>query len=98
MIMDSIHGQISYNSCHSKAVKLKLGNNLRIVVVKIKQAPGKEIANIFIRLAKVIPASSLQARCAQQLIMIYRRWKVLMRVEERRERSMVAKTMILVLM
>jgi hypothetical protein len=51
-----------------------------------------------IRPVKVILTSCVQARCAQMLIVIYRLWKVLTRVEVRRERRMVGKKMILVLM
>jgi hypothetical protein len=45
-----------------------------------------------------MPASHIKARCAQLLIIIHRLWKVLTRVEERRERRMVGKGMRLVLM
>jgi len=51
-----------------------------------------------IRSAKVIPASCVTARCAQLLIIIHRLWTVLKWVEERRERMMVGKRMMLVLM
>jgi hypothetical protein len=47
------------------------------------------------------PASRVKARCEQLLIIIHPLWKVLKRVEERvkrRERRMVGKRMILVLM
>jgi len=67
-------------------------------LVKMKQATGMEIAEHVIRLAKVIAASHVKARCAQLLIIIHRLSKVLTRVEERRERRMVGKRMILVLM
>jgi len=64
----------------------------------MKRATGKEIAVHIIRTVKVIPASRVKARCAQLPIIIHRHWKVLKRVEESRERRMVAKRMILVLM
>jgi len=98
MIMDPIYGQISYNCCLSNAFKLKIGHYLKIFLVEMKRATGKEIAEYIIRPAKVIPASHVKARCAQLLIITHRHWKVLKRVEERRERRMVGMRMILVLM
>jgi len=64
----------------------------------MNRASGKVIAEYRIRQAKVIPASRVKARCVQLLIIIHRLWKVLTRVEERRERRIVGKRMILVLM
>ena len=65
----------------------------------MKRATGKDIAEHVIGPVKVIPASHVNARCAQFLIIIHRLWKVQKRVvEERRERRMVGKRMILVLM
>jgi len=98
MITDPIFGQISYNCCLSNAFKLKLGQDQKIFLVEKKRATGKEIAEHIIRPAKVIPASHVKATCAQLLIIIHRHWKVLKRVEERRERRMVGMRMILVLM
>jgi len=66
-----------------------------------KRATGKELAKHIIRPAKVIPASHAKAGCVQLLLIIHRQWKVLKRVEDRRgkrERRMVGKSMILVLM
>jgi len=98
MIIDPIYGQISENCCLSNAFKLKYGHNLKIFLVKIKRAIRNESAEYIIRPAKVIPASCAQARCVQLLIIIHRHWKVLKRVQERRESRMVGKRMILVLM
>jgi len=98
MIMDPIYGQISYNCCLSKDFKLKLEHDRKIFFFEIAGATKKEIAKNVIRPTKVIPASRVKARCAQLLLLIHRLWKVLKRVEERRERSMVGKRMILVLM
>jgi len=58
----------------------------------------EEIAEYGIRLRKVLPASRVNVRYAQLLIIIRRLWKVLKKVEERKERRMVRKRMILVLM
>jgi len=101
MINDPIYGQISYNCCLSNALKLKLGHNVKIFVVEMMRATGKEITEHVIRPTMVIRASRLKARREQQLIIIYTLWKVLKRVEERekrRERRMVGTRMILVLM
>jgi len=98
MIVDPIYGQISYNCCLSNAFKLKLGHDRKRFLVKIKRATGKEIAKHIIRPVKVIPTSRVKATCVQLLIIIYRFWKVQKRVEERRERRMVGKRMILILM
>jgi hypothetical protein len=50
------------------------------------------------RLAKVIPASRVQAWCTQLVIITHRLWKTLKRVAERRQRRMVGKIVIYVLM
>jgi len=101
MINDPISGPISYNCCLSNAFKLKLGHNVKIFLVEMMRATGKEIAEHIIRPTKVILASHVLARRDQLLIIIHRLWKVLKRVEERekrRERRMVGTRMILVLM
>jgi len=101
MINDTIYGQISYNCCLSNAFKLKLGQNVKIFVVEMMRATGKEIAEHIIRPTRVIRTGRVKARRGQLLIIIHRLWKVLRRVEERekrRERRMVGTRMILVLM
>jgi hypothetical protein len=60
MINDPIYGQISYNCCLSNAFKLKLGHNLKIFVLEMKRATGKEIAEHVIRPTKVIPLAVLR--------------------------------------
>jgi hypothetical protein len=60
MINDPIYGQISYNCCLSSAFKLKLGHNMKIFVLEMKRATGKEIAEHVIRLTKVIPLAVLR--------------------------------------
>jgi len=49
MINDPIYGQISYNCCLSNAFKLKLGHNVKIFVIEMIRATGKEIAKHIIR-------------------------------------------------
>jgi len=98
MIMDPIHGQISYNCCLSNNFKLKHEYNLKRFVIEKKCAKGKVITEHRIRPAKVISASPDKSRCTQLVIIIHRLWKTLKRLEESRERRMVGKRMILVLM
>jgi hypothetical protein len=54
---DHLSCQISYNSSLSNAFKLKLGHNVKLFLVEMKAATGKDIAEHVIRLVKVIPAS-----------------------------------------
>ena len=77
---------------------MKHGYNPKILLVEIQRATENEIDEHVIRLTKVIPASRGKARCAPLLPIVYSLWKVLKRVEERRERRMMGKRMILVLM
>jgi len=98
MMNDPRYDQISYNCFLSNAVKSKLGRNPTIFFVQMKRARGKKMAEHVIRLAKVIPTSCVKAWHAQMLLIIHRLWKDLKIVEERRERWMVGKRMILALM
>ena len=54
MINDPIYGQISYNCCLSNAFKLKVEYNVKIFVVEMKRATGKEIGEHVIRPTNVI--------------------------------------------
>jgi len=54
---DRLSGQISYNSSLSNAFKLKLGHDVKLILVEMKTATGKDIAEHVIRLVKVILAS-----------------------------------------
>jgi len=89
LIMDPTYDRIVYDCYLWNTSKLKLGHNAKIFLVKIKRATGKEIAEHMIGPANVIPTIYVTARCAQQLIIIHRHWKVLKRVQERRERRKV---------
>ena len=74
---------------------------MKIYLIEMMGVRGKEIAEHVFRPTKVIPASHDKARHEQLLIIIHRLWKVLKRVEERekrRQRRIVGKRMILVLM
>jgi hypothetical protein len=92
--MDPIHGQISYLCCFSNLFKLKLGHNAKMLLVEIKQSPGKEITTDLVRPVKVITLSGVNVGCVQILIIIQRFWKVLKWVEQWRERRIVGKEMI----
>jgi hypothetical protein len=54
---DHLSGQISYNSSLSKAFKLKLGQDVKLLLVETKAATGKDIAEHVLRPVKVIPSS-----------------------------------------
>jgi len=57
MLNDPWYGQISYNSSLSNAFKLKLGHDVKLFLVEMKAATGKDIAEHIIWPAKIIPAS-----------------------------------------
>jgi hypothetical protein len=101
IITDPIYGQFLCNCCLTNATKLKLQHNVKILLVEMMRVTGKEIAENVTRLTKVIPTSHVTAKCEQLQNIIHRLWKVVKRVEERekrRERRMVGKRTILVLM
>jgi len=60
MINNLIYSQISYNCCLSNAFKLKPGHNVKIFVVEMMRATGKEIAEHVIRPTKIIPLAVLR--------------------------------------
>jgi len=98
MVMHSIYGQISYNCCLSNALQLKLGHHLKIFLVKIRGGIRMEISDHAIQPAKVIRTSQVQARYAHLLLISHTLRNVLKRVEDRRERRIAGKRMLLVLM
>jgi len=57
MMNDPLPGQVSYNSSLSIAFKLKLGYNVTLFLVEMKEATGKENGEHVMRLPKVIPGS-----------------------------------------
>jgi len=59
-INDSIYSQILYHCCLSNASTLKLGHNLKIFMLEMKRATGKEIAEHVMRPTKVIPLALLR--------------------------------------
>ena len=70
---------------------------MKIFVVEMMRAAGKEIAEYVIKPAKVIPASRVQARREQLLCILERHWKVLKWLEEMRDRKKMGKRIIHVL-
>ena len=57
MMNDPLYGQISYTRSRSNAFKLKLRHDVKLLLVGMKAATGKDIAKHVIWPAKVIPAS-----------------------------------------
>jgi len=57
MMNDPLYGQILYNSCLCIPFRLKLWHNLKQLIVEIKAATGKDIADHIIRPAKMISTS-----------------------------------------
>jgi hypothetical protein len=56
MMNDPLYDQISYNNSLSNACKLKLGHDVQLSLLEMNAAPGKEISEHVMRLAKVILA------------------------------------------
>jgi hypothetical protein len=98
MMLDTIYDHISYQCCRSNACKLKDGHDPKICFVEKLRSTWMQMAEHLIRPGKVIPSSHVKAKGAQLLIMIYRQWRVLKWVEERRERGMAGKGTIPILM
>jgi len=71
IINHPIDGWILYNCSLSKAFKFILGNNLKILLVEMKRATEKEIAEHIIRLKKVIHASCVKARYSKLAKQLY---------------------------
>ena len=65
MMNDPLYDQISYNSSLSNAFKLKLGHNVQLLLIEMKAATGKEIAEHVMRPEKVILASLVTVSYAQ---------------------------------
>jgi hypothetical protein len=54
---DPLYGQIPYNSSLSNTFKLKLWHNVKLFLIEMMAATGKDIAEHVMRPAKVIPTS-----------------------------------------
>ena len=95
---DHLSGQISYNSSLSNAFKLKLGHDVKLFLVEIKRATGKDIAEHIIRPVKVIPASLVPVSYAALLIRILRLRRDRMKIKEWWIRRPVGNRLIVVIM
>jgi len=82
MMNDHLYGQISSNSSLSNTLKLKLGHYLKLFLVELKAATGKNIAEHVMKLAKVIPASLVPVSYAPLLISILRLQRDRMEMKE----------------
>jgi len=98
MMNDPLYGQISSNSSHSNAFKLKLGHNVKLFLVEIEAATGNDIAAHRIRPAKVIHASLATISYATPLISIPWLRRYLMKIKEWWMRRQVGKRLTVVLM
>jgi len=98
MMNDRLSGQISYNSSLSNAFKLKLGDDVKLFLVEMKAATGKDIVEHVIRLVKVIPASIVTVSYAPLVIWIHRLGGESMKLKEWWIRRQVGKRLIVVLM
>ena len=98
MTIDHLYGHLSYNSSLSNPFKLKLGHNLKLFLVEMKVATGKDIAEHGIRPAKVIPASLGTVSYAPLLLSILRLRRDPMQMKEWWMRRQVGKRLIVELM
>jgi len=98
MMNDPLYGHISYTSSLSKAIKLKLGNNRKQVLVEIKVAKGKDIAEYEIKPARVIPTNLLTVRYTPLLISTLGHRRDLMKITEWWTRLQVGQRLTVVLM
>jgi hypothetical protein len=65
MMNDPLYSQIQYNNSVSNAFLLKLGHNVKLFLVEMKTATGKDIAEHIMRPAKVLPAILFKVSYAQ---------------------------------
>jgi len=98
MMNDCLYGQISYNSSLSDAVQLKLGHNLKLFLIEMKAATGKDNAEYVIGPAKEMPTSLVPISYAPVLIRIPRLCGDPMKITEWWMRRQVGKRLIVVLM
>jgi len=98
MMNDHLSGLISYNSSLSNVFKLKLGHNLKLSLVEMKAATGKDIAEHIFKPAKGIPASCFTVSYTPLLISLLRLQWDSMKTKEWWMRRLVGKGLIVVLM
>jgi len=61
---DPLYGQISYKSSLPNGFKLKLRHNVKLLLLEMKAATGKDIVEHVMKPAKVIPASLVTVNSA----------------------------------
>jgi hypothetical protein len=93
-----LYGHITLSRSLSNALKLKPAYNVRMVLVQMKAATAKDIAEHGIRPAKVIPASLVLVSYGLLLISILRLCMDLMKMIEWWTKWQVGKKLIVVLM
>jgi len=98
MMNDCLYGQISYNSSLSNTFKLKLEHNLKLFLVEMMAATGKDIAEHIIGPVEVIPSSFVLFSYATLLIHTLRLQREPMKTKEWWMRRQVEKRLIAVLM
>jgi len=98
LINNLIYHKVLCNCCLSNNFMLKLGLNLKILLTEMSEDMEKKNAEYIVRLAKEIPASFVLARYAQLLSIILRLWKIPKRMNKWRERRIVGKNWVVVLM
>jgi hypothetical protein len=98
MINDSVYQQISSHSSHSNAFKLRLQYNLKLMLVEMKAATWKNIAEYSIRPAKMIPASHVMVHYAALPMRIVTLWRDSPKMKEWLMRPQVGKRFVVVSM
>jgi len=79
-------------------LKLRPGHDPKIPLIELKKPQVNQLAECRIRPANLMPTRHVKAGCVQLLIIMHKLWKLLKRVEERMERWIFGKRMILILM
>jgi len=95
---DCLSSQISFNRSLSNAFKLNLGHDVKLFLIEMKAATGKDIAEHVIRLVKVIPTSLVPVSYTPVLICLLRLQREPMKMKEWWIRRQVGKRLIVVIM
>jgi hypothetical protein len=95
---DHQSGQISYNISLSNAFQLKLRHDVKLCLIQMMAATGKDIAEHVIRPVKVIPTSLEPVSYAPQLICILKLRREPMKMKDWWMRRQVCNRLIGVIM
>jgi len=98
LMNDPLYGQISYPRSLSDAFKLKLRPNVKLLLIEMKTAVEKDIAEHVIGPAKVIPAHLVSVSDAPLLISILTLWRYLIKMKVWCMRRQMENRMTVVLM